>query len=309
MPSPRKTIKSSAWSSAHGTGVIVTGAPKIALRDFYYLFLRARWSVAIAAIVIVYLALNAAFAAAYMATGGIANASPGSFFDLLCFSVQTMGTIGYGTMYPTTHAANVVMILESVTSLMITALATGLVFAKFSRSTARVAFSRVVVIGPMNGVPTLMIRVGNERGNQILEATVRVGLIRTELTKEGVTFYRLYDLRLARERSAAVARSWTIMHPIGADSPLFGATPESLQRDEAELLVSLVGTDDTSLQAVHARRRYLDHEIIWGARHADILTEIDEENIVLDVGRFHDILPTEPIEGFPYPRAGVTGAS
>ena len=284
-------------------GVVIVGAPRTTLRDFYYLFLRVRWSGAVAAIVIAYLSLNALFAAAYLLTGGIANAGQGSFFDAFCFSVQTMGTIGYGAMFPTTVAANAVMIVESVTSLIVTALATGLIFAKFSRSSARVAFSRHAVIGPMDGVPTLMLRVGNERGNQILEATIRISLVRTEITKEKTKFYRMYDLQLARERSPAMSRSWTILHTIGPGSPLFGATPESIARDEVELLVTLVGTDDTSLQPVHARRRYLDQEIIWGARHADILTEDADGNLVLDVRRFHDILPTEPFDGFPFPGA------
>jgi inward rectifier potassium channel len=282
-------------------GVVVIGAPRTTLRDFYYLFLRARWSAAIGAIVIAYLALNAVFATAYLATGGVANARGDSFFDAFCFSVETMGTVGYGAMYPASRAANIIMILESVTSLIVTAVATGLVFAKFSRSTARVAFSRHAVIGPMDGVPTLMLRVGNERGNSILEATIRVSLIRTEITKEKTTFYRMYDLELARERSPAMSRSWTVLHPIVAGSPLFGATPESVARDEIELIVSLVGTDDTSLQPVHARKRYLDNEIVWGARHADILAEDEEGNVVLDVRRFHDILPTEPFDGFPFP--------
>jgi inward rectifier potassium channel len=283
-------------------GVVVVGASRTTLRDFYHLFLRVRWSGAISAIVVSYLALNALFATAYFFTGGVSNARAGSMFDAFCFSVQTMGTIGYGAMYPTSHAANAIVIVESVTSLIVTALATGLIFAKFSRSTARIAFSTHAVISPMDGVPSLMLRVGNERGNQILEATIRVSLVRTERTKEGVTFYRMYDLRLARERSPAVSRSWTIVHPITPDSPLFGESPESISRSEVELLATLVGVDDTSLQPVHARKRYLDREILWGARHADVLSEDEGGNIVLDVRRFHDVLPTEPIEGFPYPR-------
>jgi len=287
-------------------GFVVVGAPRTTLRDFYYLFLRARWSAAIAAIVVSYLALNAVFAAAYFFGGGVANARADSMFDAFCFSVQTMGTIGYGAMYPTSPVANAIVIVESVTSLIVTALATGLIFAKFSRSTARVAFSDRAVVGPMDGVPTLMLRVGNERGNQILEATIRVSLFRTERTREGVTFYRIYDLRLARERSPAMARSWTVLHPITPDSPLFGATPESAARDEIELLATLVGVDDTSLQAVHARKRYLDQEIVWGARHNDILSEDGQGNVVVDVRRFHEVLPTEPVEGFPYPRSKHT---
>jgi inward rectifier potassium channel len=281
--------------------ITVVGAPRTTLRDFYYLFLRVRWSGAIGVIVLAYLALNAVFAAAYLAVGGVANARAGSFYDAFCFSVETMGTVGYGWMYPLSAGANAIMIGESVTSLIVTAVATGLVFAKFSRSSARIVFSKYAVIGPMDGVPTLMLRVGNERGNQILEATTRVALVRTEITKEKTKFYRMYDLRLWRERSPAMSRSWTVLHAIDRDSPLYGATPESIVRDEIELIVNLAGTDDTSLQPVHARKRYDDHEILWGARHADVLTEAEDGSIVMDVRRFHDVQPTEPFDGFPYP--------
>jgi inward rectifier potassium channel len=283
------------------TGVIVIGAPRTTLRDFYHLFLRMRWSAAIAFITGSYLLLNALFAAVFVSTGGVGNARSGNFWDAFCFSVQTMGTIGYGAMYPASVAANAVVVVESVVSLLVTALTTGLVFAKFSLSSARIAFSRVAAIGPMDGVPTLMIRVGNERGNTILEATIRVVMLRTERHKEGTMFYRMIDLPLARERSPAMARSWTVLHPIAPGSPLYGMTPEQVKRDEVELMVTVVGTDDTSLQPVHARKRYLDTEIAWGARHSDILSETEDGNIVLDVRRFHDIEPTEPIDGFPYP--------
>jgi inward rectifier potassium channel len=283
-------------------GVTVIGAPRQRLRDVYHQFLRVSWWVAITFIVGSYLGLNAVFAAAYLALGGVANAHAGSFWDAFCFSVQTMGTIGYGSMYPTTAAANVVMIVESVTSLLVTALATGLVFTKFARSSSRVVFSRQAVISPMDGVPTLMIRVGNERANSILEATIRVALMRTVHLKEGSVFYRMVDLKLSRDRSPAMARSWTVMHPIVDGSPFRGVTPESMLRDEMELIVNLIGTDDTSLQPVHARRQYLDTEIVWGARHADVLSEDEKGNLVLDVRKFHDVVATEPTPDFPYPR-------
>jgi inward rectifier potassium channel len=280
--------------------ITVIGAPRTRLRDAYHLFLRVGWAAAIGAIVGSYLALNAVFALAYRATGGVTGARAGSFFDAFCFSVQTMGTIGYGAMYPASAAANAVMIAESVTSLVVTAVATGLIFAKFSRSAARVVFSKNAVIGPMNGVPTLSLRVGNERGNLILEATIRITLTRTEKTSEGVIFYKLYDLRLVRERSPQMRRSWTVMHRIDADSALFGETPESILRDEVEIIATLVGTDDTSLQPVHARKQYEGADILWGARHADILSEKTDGTIVLDIRRFHDVVPTEPVDGFPY---------
>jgi inward rectifier potassium channel len=286
--------------------ILVLGAPRTRLRDFYHLFLRVRWSVALSAIIGAYLALNLLFALAYLASSGVANTRPGSLFDAFCFSVQTMGTIGYGAMYPTNRAANLIMIAESVTSLLVTALATGLVFAKFSRSSARVAFAEHPVIGPMDGTPTLMLRIGNERGNQILEATIRVSIVRTERLKEGTTFYRMYDLRLARERSPAMSRSWTVLHPITDDSPLSAATPESLERDEVEFLATVVGVDDTSMQPVHARKRYMASDVVWGARHADILLEDDDGSLVLDLTKFHEIVLTTPTEGFPYPLASTS---
>ena len=282
--------------------VTVIGAPRQTLRDFYHLFLRAPWWMALAAIVATWLGINAVFGAVYFVVGGVTGARTRSFWDAFIFSVQTMGTIGYGSMYPTSVAANVCMTLESVVSLIVTALATGLVFAKFSRSTARVVFARHAVIGPMDGVPTLMMRVGNERGNSILEATIRLVMMRTERLKEGTIFYRMLDLKLTRERSPAMSRSWTVLHPITPDSPLYGATPESLARDEVELVVTLVGTDDTSLQPVHARSRYLDRDIVWGARHADVLSEGPDGRLTLDVRQFNELTETAAIDGFPYPR-------
>ena len=278
------------------------GVRRAPFRDLYHRFLRLSWPLALGVIVALFLLLNTLFATVYLFIGGIANARPGSFADAFFFSVQTMGTIGYGSMYPATPAANALVVVEAVAGLLVTAVATGLVFTKFSQSNARVLFSKHVTIAPWDGVPTLMFRLSNERGNQIIEAQIRVILTRTEKTKEGVTFYRMIDLPLSRDRSPAFMRSWAVMHPIVPGSLLHGATPESLKECEAELLVSVVGTDDTSLQPVHARHQYADHEILWGMRHADILSEESDGRLVLDLGKFHDVVPTKPTDDFPYPR-------
>jgi inward rectifier potassium channel len=279
----------------------VLGARRFLSGEFYHAFLRARWSAVIAGIVVFYLLLNAVFAALYVITGGIANARSRSFLDAYYFSVQTMGTIGYGAMYPQGGAANALVILESVTSLIVTAVVTGLVFSKFSLLTAKVAFAHKAVIGPFDGVPTLMIRFGNERKSQIIEAHIRVMLMRTELTKEGTTFYRMHDLALTRALAPALTRSWTVMHPIVPGSPLHGASPDTVKRDEVELVVTINGTDETSLQPVHARARYMDDAIIWGARFADVLSQAEDGVYELNLHKFNDITPTAPMPEFPYP--------
>ncbi len=280
--------------------VTVLGAPRAPFRDYHYRFLRAPWWLAISTIVAMFLVLNAGFAGLFLLMGGIKHARPGSFSDAFYFSVQTMGTIGYGDMYPMSPVANALVVAEAVVSLIMTALVTGLVFSKFSQIQARVVFTNTIVVSPMNGVPTMMFRLGNERGNQIVEAQLHVVMLRTEHTLEGVTFYRMVDLPLIRERSQAFTRSWTAMHTINEASPLYGVTEQKMKEEEMEFVVSLVGTDDTSLQPVHARRHYLHDEVQWGARHADVLTEQPDGSIILDLRKFHDTVPTRATAEFPY---------
>lgn len=283
------------------TGVVVVGVPPRPLQDLYHALLRFTWTEALLAIAGVYVLANVVFAFGYMATGGI-DGSHGGFLDAFFFSVETMGTIGYGELHPVTVPAHLLVVVESVAGLILTALATGLVFAKFSLPASRIVFSKQVVISPMNGVPTLMLRVGNGRRSIVAEATVKLAMVRTEITDEGETFYRLVDLPLARERSPALGRSWTVMHVIDAASPLKDATPESLEKEEVEMIVTVVGTDDTSLQPTHARHRYLHPDILWGARHADVLRSRNDGVLELDVRKFDEVHPTAPTPTFPYPR-------
>jgi len=284
-----------------GYEIRIVGGSRDGWRDVYHAFLRIHWWAAVAAIAGVYLSLNAVFAMLYLLVGGVANAAPGSFLDAFFFSVQTMGTIGYGSMYPATRAANALVVAESVVGLMVVALATGLVFARFSQTRARVAFSSRAALSPVDGVPTLMMRVGNERKrNNIVDATFRLSVMRTTVTGEGTTVYRTVDLPLVRERAPALARSWMVLHRIEPNSPLAGATPESLAAADAELTLAVAGIDDTSLQPIHARHTWTARSVVFGARLADVVSETEDGGLFLDLRRFHDLVPTLPIPGFPY---------
>lgn len=273
----------------------VVGEHPRPLLDFYHGMMRLSWIATVGVIGAGFLLVNAVFALGYLVAGGVENAVPGSFADAFYFSVETMGTIGYGAMYPKSDAANVLMVVEAMSSLILTALATGLVFAKFSRPTARFVFTREAVVSNLDGVPTLMLRLGNERGNQIVDARIRAVIIRSEHLAEGGTFYRMIDLKLARSHALSLSRSWSVLHPIDRESPLYGATPRSLAEEEIELQISVVGLDDTSMQTVHASHRYFAHQIVFGARHADILTEAEDGAIVLDLRKFHDVESTEKV--------------
>lgn len=283
--------------------VEIVGARWHPLRDAYHFILRTPWWGVLSVIVGTFLGTNALFAVAYHVVGGVAGMRDGSLLEAFFFSVQTMGTIGYGAMHPVSTAANALMVVESTVGLVLTALATGIVFARFTRSTGQIVFSRKMVISPVNGVPTLTFRIGNDRASMVYAARVEVAIIRTERTAEGSVLYRLHDAKLVRPSSPALMRSFMVMHPIDEESPIWNVTPEQAVKDELEVLVTVVGTDDTSLQPVHARRNYACADIVWGARLADVLSELPDGRLRLDLGCFHDIVPTEPTASFPYPRA------
>ncbi len=272
--------------------VIRKGVSHSNWNDPYHLLLTIDWLRFIALTVTSYIVANTVFAFLYLAGGdSIKNARPGSFLDAFFFSVQTMATIGYGAMYPQTDYANFLVSIEALVGLLGVAMATGLMFARFSRPTAKVLFSRVAVIAPHNGVPTLMLRVANERRNQILEAQIGLSLLRDEVTAEGQFMRRFYDLKLVRSQTRTFALSWMVMHHIDESSPLYGATPDSLEEAETDIIVTLTGIDETVSQTVHARHYYMTEEILWNMRFVDIFTKKPDGRRVLDLNRFNEVTP------------------
>jgi len=256
--------------------------------DLYYQLLIVPWSGFFALTAIAYFAFNLAFAVLYRAqVGSIADANP-SFWDAFFFSVQTMATIGYGDLRPATTYANILVTVEVLLGLMGFALATGVIFARISLPTARVTFSRVAVVTPQDGRPTLMFRVANRRSNRIVEATVALTLVRDETTLEGMRMRRFHDLKVERHRTPLFSISWTVMHVIDATSALVGATHGSVQAQGIELIVTLIGLDETLSQTVHARHSYRAGDILFGRRLVDILSSAEDGTRTVDYARFHD---------------------
>lgn len=266
----------------------IVGDRRTPLRDFYHALLRLPWWATITAISGAFLAANALFALAYLLVGGVEHAAHGSFRDAFFFSVQTMATIGFGVMHPVGLYSNVIVTAEALMGLAGFALATGLIFQRFSRPTARVLFSRVAVVTPYDGITTLMFRCANERSNQILEAEVHVYLAREEISAEGLTLRRSHDLALSRSRNPLFSFTWTVLHPIDAKSPLRGATAASLAAQDAAVVVTLTGIDESLSQPIFARYSYGPSEILWGRRFVDILSRMDDGQRVVDYRRFHD---------------------
>lgn len=265
-------------------------------RDPYHLLLTIPWTGFLILIVCSYLMTNTLFAFAFLAGGNcIANARPGSFSDNFFFSVQTLATIGYGSMYPKTLYANIVVIVEVMVGLVAIAMMTGLSYARFSQPIARVLFSRVALVLPYNGVPTLTFRTANQRLNIILEAQMRAYLMRDEVTMEGQFIRRIHDLKLLRDETPGFALTWLAMHVVDKSSPFYGVTPESLIQTNAMLVVSLSGIDETVNQTVHARYTYGSDEILWNYQFVDIIHHTDDGHRYIDYNHFHDIVPLKDV--------------
>lgn len=275
-----------------GSTFYVLGEQRAILRDVYHMFLRLPWLGTFAVIAATFLLADVVFAGIYMCTGGVVNSS-GSFFDSFAFSVETMATIGYGQMYPAGHGATVVMVAESVVGLILTALATGIVFAKFSRPTTRVAFSNKIVFTEHDGERMMLFRVGNRRNNVIIEAQLHVVCVMTTTTKEGKVFYKAHDLELVRDRQVGMTRGWLVMHRIDEKSPLYGNDNlDALRRLEVEIYVSLAGVDDVTMQQVNTVHTYTEMSSFAPNHHfADVVIPLDDGTFLTDITKFDEVIP------------------
>jgi inward rectifier potassium channel len=238
---------------------------------------------------VLFLTINLAFAILYAADrGGISNARPGNFADAFFFSVQTLGTLGYGVMAPRTLYTNILVTAESFAGILIIALFAGMIFARFSRPFARVIFSKNAVVSAFDGVPMLMFRAANQRGNSILDATATVSLASNYTTREGDRLRRFQELKLVRSSNPLFALSWTVMHPIDEMSPLSNlGLAEMIERD-MQIVVVLGGMDETIADRIYARHSYLAEEILWQRRFVDVISVTPGGQRLVDLAHFHD---------------------
>ena len=272
-----------------GARPIIKGQDAGRFLDFYHGILTVSWPGFVAQLAALFLVVNLVFAILYVADrGGISNARPGSFADAFFFSVQTLGTLGYGVMAPRTFYTNSLVTAESFAGILIIALFAGMIFARFSRPFARVVFSRSAVVTMFDGKPTLMFRAANQRGNSILDAAANVSLAGRYTTREGHTMRRFQELKLLRSSNPLFALSWTVMHPIDQTSPLCNLGLAEMIEQDMEIVVMLSGMDETISDRIYARYSYLPEEILWHRRFVDVVSVAPGGQRVVDLVHFHD---------------------
>jgi inward rectifier potassium channel len=260
--------------------------------DVYHRVLAMPWWRFFAYVGATWVAINLVFALLYAAVPGcVSGAAPGDLEDAFYFSVQTLATIGYGAMAPATRFGHVVVVFEALVGTLGVALVTGATFAKFARPTARVLFGSKAVVHMRDGVPHLVFRLANWRGNMVVEGQLRVLLLVRQTTREGDVIRMPVELPLVRDRTALFALTWVPMHRIDEKSPLWGglAARDRLLADNAEIFLSFSGMDETLGQSIQARYRYRLDDIVYNARFADVLTIEPDGTRTIDYARFHDI--------------------
>jgi inward rectifier potassium channel len=258
-------------------------------QDLYHLTMTVSWPVLFGGFGLCFVGFNIAFAALYYAApGSIANVNPPGYIGDFFFSVETLATVGYGDMHPQTIYGHTVAAIQIFIGMLYLALLTGVVFARFSRPTARFLFARVGVVRPLDGRTTLMFRAANARQNIIIEATARLRMVYDWQSSEGYRLRRIVDLPLVRNEQPLFILGWNLMHVIDAASPLSGQTTESLALANAIFSLTLSGTDQTTGQILVSRHEYGSGAVRWNHTFVDVITTTDDGAALYDYTRFHD---------------------
>jgi inward rectifier potassium channel len=273
-----------------GREIIVAEGQRLSFwADIGHRSMTASWPSFIAGAALVFVVFNAIFALFYwIGDQPISNVPGGDYIDYLYFSIETLSTAGYGDMHPQTHYGHFVAATELFTGIFSMSLMTGLIFARFSRPNARLLFAENPVISSHEGKPTLMVRFVNERHNIIGNAAAKLWLMRNEVSAEGGTLRRFYQLPLVRDEHPALALSWTLYHVIDQASPLYGMSADDVAASDVSLVVVVSGYDVVAAQTIHARKSYDYPDIRFGHRYADILDRTEDGRLRIDYGRFHE---------------------
>jgi inward rectifier potassium channel len=257
------------------------------------------WPTFLALVFAAYLAVNTIFAGLYYALGpghllgGDAPDKLDRFLNAFFFSAHTLTTVGYGNIAPNAISSNILAAIEALIGLLGFALATGILFGRFSRPSARIGFSDNALIAPYEGRTSLQFRIVNRRPNALMEMGATMILMMVE-GEPGKLKRNFQTLPLERDTVDFLALTWTIVHPIDEVSPLFGKTKEDLEQKQAEIIILIKGFDETFSQGVRARYSYRFDEIAWYAKFTPAFDFDGGGNMVLNINKVGSYTPVEP---------------
>ena len=276
------------------SNVVREGLPWIRPMDAYNSLITMSWMKFHLIIIVSYTVINAFFAGIYVLIGpehlrGIGpNDDMNHFLSAFFFSAQTISTVGYGHISPHGVATSTVAAIESMLGLLGFALATGLLYGRFSKPTAKILYSDFALIAPYKGGISFQFRLVNLKKNQLIENEIEVIFSCNEADSSGKIQRHFYPLKLERKQVSLLALSWTVVHPINEDSPVFNQSKADLEKCDAEIMVFLKAFDDTFSQTVHSRTSYKYFEIVWGGTFKPIFGPNEQGITTINISKVHD---------------------
>jgi inward rectifier potassium channel len=263
------------------------GEPRFQLINIYHSLIMMSWGKFTLMVFISYVLVNLLFTAGYLLIGMehiqgmIYQSWTDKFWETFFFSAQTLTTVGYGRLNPSGIPASTLAAFESLTGLMAFALATGLLYGKFSRPNARLIYSKNAIIAPyrhkkyeFKDMHALMFRIANARSNHLIETEAQL-IFAYNQEKEGKVIRNFQILDLEISKVSYLSLSWTIVHPIDEGSPLYGLSEEDLLALDAEFLINMKAIDDGYSQQVYSRSSYKSDEVVWNARFVSAIKQIE----------------------------------
>jgi inward rectifier potassium channel len=272
--------------------VIKTGAAWFDIRDPYSIAVTVTWGSFFLLLLLIELLINTAFAILYtLDPGCLTNPNPGSFVEAFFFSIETLATVGYGTVAPANLYGHVVSAIEILCGLIFTAIITGLIFVRFSKPKPNILFAGHAVITKHNGIPTLMIRVANGRRTAMAGAAAELAVFKPTISSEGRGFRQAHELKLVRETLPLFMLTWTIMHVINEDSPLYGLDLDTLSSTDLVIALTIKARDHTAGEDVFDLRFYKAEQIMAGMAYQDAISFDEQGRPNADLSKISHIEP------------------
>ncbi len=257
--------------------------------SMYHALTSMNWRVFFLCLFLCFIAINIIFAFIYLLIGikGIGGIEmltfKSSFLKSFYFSTQSLTTVGYGQLYPKTPLVSFVAAVESFVGLLSFAMATGLLYGRFSKPTAKLIFSDNLLFAPFKEGEALMIRLANPKDSQIIDVTADVIFTYLDFN-EGQATRKFFNLPLEIDRINMLATSWTLVHPINEESPLFELSKNTLIKSDPEVFIQIQGFDVTYNQSVNTRTSFKVDEFVWNAKFKKILKNDNKGAPVIDLG-------------------------